>query len=180
MENKRNKKTVGQFQDFNTFVSTFEVAPPAQLTRSVLSYVRAELFPPLWQTLLKLVSSYAVCGFIVLLFCPQFGITLLADRGILYWFPFLGEYGCMFACGALFLGSGAMGANICLNYEEHRRVRPTRIFQFLVFSLVALAIFLLLGAEIPIGLGLIWLAGSVGGATVGSELGWLVKYSTSY
>ena len=148
-------------------------SPPSEtLDRKVSNRVRSLLHPPIALVLGKMTLIYGAVGTGILLICPQFGLTLASGHGLLHWFSLMGPYPCMAACGALFLGSGAVVAGIVLRPEELRMLWPLRLFYFVSFGLLALALFWALGAEIALGLGLAWLVGSVGGEGLAFELGW--------
>lgn len=175
----KNDKGGGKSGEFEEFLSMPEVTPPAKMTEQVMTFVQAKLNPPIGWVIFKLTMIYALTGLIVLLFCPQFGIRLLAEHGLLHWFALLGAYGCELACGAVFLGSGTAVASLILRPEELRRIRPTRFVYFVSFGLLALVIFVGVGAEIVLSLAMAWLVGSIGGEAVAFELCWRLRASTA-
>lgn len=167
------------YSEFQEFMSLQGETPPAQLSKRVLLEVRSKLNPSLLFVLAKVFGIYATTGAVILLVCPQFGLTLAAEHGILHFFSLFGPHICMALCGALFLGSGTAMTSFVLLPEELKKLRPLRVLYFAAFGLLALAIFWLLGANIALGLGIAWLLGSIGGESLAFELGWRWRFGTS-
>lgn len=170
------KEIRGQrLNEYQEFCQASEIAPPGTVSEKILKSVQTQLNPPIWRILAKLSVIYAVVGFLVLLFCPQFGVTVLAEIGMLKWFALLGTYGCMLACGGFFLGAGSLVAGLLLRPEELKRARPLRWFYFLGYGVMALLVFLMVGGEIMLSMGAIWLIGALMGETIAFELTWKLR-----
>jgi hypothetical protein len=108
---------------------------------------------------------------VTLLFCPQFGVTFHAQGDFLYGaFRWLGEYGCMIACGAFFLGATGLSAAIMLRAQEVRVIRKSRGLQWVLLSFLSVGFFLSFQEQeraIPAGLVVAWVAGGIlGGFSV--------------
>ena len=163
-------------KEFLEFMEENGESPPSFLSERILSEIHAKLNPSLFLVLVKVTGIYFITAILILLICPQFGLTLAAEEGIVYFLNFFGPYICTALCGALFLGSGAAMASLLLLPEELRKLRPLRVLYFAVFGMFALAIFWMLGAEIALGLGVAWLLGSISGESVAFELGWRWRF----
>ena len=154
-------------------------APP-RLYDQVRMDLGAKLHPSLRSVLQKLAGIYMVSGFLVLLVCPQFGLTVAAEYGLLRVFSLFGPYPCMALCGALFLGTGSYAASLILLPEELRRIRSSRLLYFGMYGLLALAVFWALGAEIALSLGSVWLLGSVLGENLAYEIGCRLRFGANW
>ena len=76
-------------KEYQEFMISEGVDPPASLSESVHSWVSAKLSPPLWIVLSKVVAIYSGAGLLVLLICPQFGVSLTTSIGLVRWFSLL-------------------------------------------------------------------------------------------
>lgn len=161
--------------EFRQFLSGPSIMPPAKTQSKVMSWVSARLRPALGPTLLKLVTIYAGAGIVVLAFCPQFGLTLLAKHGVLHWLSAFGEFVCSLLCGALFLGTGTAVACIIMTREELVRIRAGRFVYFLALSFLALFVLHGFGAQIVLWLAFFWVIGSIAAELTVFEIGYRLK-----
>ncbi|MCB0419019.1 MAG: hypothetical protein KDD39_15340, partial [Bdellovibrionales bacterium] len=74
----------GVTKEFQEFMSVPGETPPRKLSERVRTEIANRLYPSLALVLAKVTLIYAVTGILVLLVCPQFGLTLAADHGILH------------------------------------------------------------------------------------------------
>ena len=167
-------------KEYHEFMSLPGEAPPPAFAERVRSAIQAKLNPSLLVVLTKTTGLYMIAGLFILLICPQFGLTLAARHGVLHIFSLFGHYPCMALCGALFLGSGTIVTSLVLLPEELRKLRPLRFVYFVVFGLVALATFWILGAEIALGLAVAWLIGSLVGEGIAFEVGCRVRFGMNW
>ena len=114
----------------------------------------------------KLAGLHVVVGFLSLAICNQFGLNPFnTSYSLSEWFMKLaGHNFCMLACGVFFVATTYILANIFLKLEELETVRKYEWLQTGVLSLIPIAGFYFLGAElIGIFVGL-WILGAfIGG-----------------
>ena len=163
--------------DYQSFLAS-STEPPKGLDQLVNSSIQRAFHPPMAWILTMAAAIYLASGIGVLLICPQLGLTLASKGGVMLLFMFLGTYGCMAACGALFLGTGALFTSLLLKPEELLRIRHHRWVLFPTFGLVALAIVIGFGAETLLGLAIAWWIGTWLGESAGFEFGWRLRNLT--
>jgi uncharacterized membrane protein YjfL (UPF0719 family) len=153
----KNKNSNSDFQDF---MSNSDTKAPQALSQNILLNVKNKLNPTKKNVFFKLLAIQAFIGFITMLFCPQFELSLTNNYDIFHYFHrTFGHYGCMAVCGSVFLGSGAIFASMILSKEELFVIKETKyLFNFAISGL-AVGLFLILGAKVYLDLTLIW-AGS--------------------
>ncbi|HLG18842.1 MAG TPA: hypothetical protein VI895_03360 [Bdellovibrionota bacterium] len=161
------------FKEFQEFMTAESMDPPRGLTESLLVKVRADLNPPAWKVFFKLGGIHTIVGSLTLLICPQFGLG--PSLGLMKYLMKLGPHACMFGCGILFLGASALVASLVLRLEEIRVLRKTVLLQFALLGLASIGVFLCLGADVILDLGLVWILGSILGGIATLELGWLIR-----
>lgn len=162
-------------QEFQEFMSAEPITPPENLTQQILARVHSDLNPSAWAVFLKLALIHSVVGTITLLFCPQFGFSLLGGMGLMSLFMKWGEQACMLGCGAVFMASSFIVASITLRIEELRVIRKTELLQASALGLLSLGVFLCAGLGVVVGLGLFWLVGSVLGGILSLEIAWAIR-----
>jgi hypothetical protein len=162
-------------QEFQEFSSADEITPPLKVSRLILSHVETALNPPWWKVLSRLALIQAIVGAVTLLFCPQFGVSLVGGAGLMGIFMRWGEEACMMGCGAVFLGVSALVSSLVLLPEEIKVIRRTGLLQFSVLGLLSISIFVYTGATAIGTLALFWLVGSILGGLTTLELGWLFR-----
>lgn len=168
------------YKEFQNFILASEMKPPDGITDALLSKVRIELNPSSWKVFSKMTFIHAVVGTITLLFCPQFGISLFSDMGLMALFMQFGEIACMFGCGSVFLGGSALVSALILRPEEIKVIRKNRWVQFSILSGFSLGALICLGASVVMTLGVAWFMGSILAGLGSLELGWMlrrIKYS---
>ncbi|MBI3555978.1 MAG: hypothetical protein HY074_06930 [Deltaproteobacteria bacterium] len=161
--------------DFAKFVSAPELAPPARLSVEILGAVRAELNPRASKVFAKLGLIQVFVGALVLAMCPQFGLSILPGMGLMTLFMRFGETACMTGCGAVFLGASGLLGSLVLTREELLVIRRSRFLQAAVMATLASGVFVCLGGEMVISLGLAWVMGALVGGLGSFELGWLLR-----
>ncbi|MEW6058413.1 MAG: hypothetical protein AB1540_17565 [Bdellovibrionota bacterium] len=172
----RKEMTPKQWSDeFQEFMSARETEPPQNLSIGILARIRADLSPAAWLVFSKMALIHSVVGTMVLLFCPQFGITILPGMGLMALFMRFGETACMVGCGAVFLGSSALAASFFLRPEEVKVIRKNKLLQLSSLAMLSIGVFICLGASMVATLGLAWVIGSVVGGLATLELGWIIR-----
>ena len=114
-----------------------------------------------WISGAKIMLAQCLTGAASLLICPQFHLGLTSQKYVMHTFHHsLGPEGCMVACGAIFLGSGALLGMLLLRRDEIQRLRFSFIGSFLFIALFAIFTFIILGAEVYFKEGLWWILGA--------------------
>lgn len=173
--NKDNSDNKVLLKEFSEFITSDSVTAPPNLSNQILGFVSSDLNPSPWKVFTKASLIQAVTGFIVLLFCPQFGLSITGIHGIMHILMQYGEGVCMFGCGALFVGSSLFVSSLVLKAEEVRVLRRNRTLQTALLSLLTIGAFLCLGGEVIGLVTLAWFAGSILGGIGTLELGWTAR-----
>lgn len=164
MKNKRESQSSWN-GDYLDFLSVEPQRPPSILTENLQTVVRKDLHPSVFVILTKLLPIQFFIGLLTLLVCPQFELSFLGNKKI---FHFLlhnfGIYSCMAACGAFFIGSGAMVMSYLLKPEEIKAVRRAAFMHFPLLGLLSLFVFYFTTHQMFFDTAFIWWAGaSLGG-----------------
>ena len=163
-------------QDFHDFLSGKKQGPSEQTSQQVLNLIHRDLEPQHKIIFLKILAIQAFIGALTLLLCPQFNFSLSNNYQVFHFFhKNFGHYGCMAACGSVFLGSGAVFASSLLSYSEIQKIKQTKILYYLTFSGMTVLSFLFIGAEIYLDAALFWMLGASTGGLLSFELGRIVK-----
>ncbi len=163
-------------KDWEEFKNLESNELPKMLERDTKDRVIEMLTPPKHVLFGKLALVQAFIGTLTLLFCPQFKFSLTANDDLYHYFHYtFGHYGCMVACGALFLGSGMIFAGFLLNDDEIRSIRKSRTLFISAISGASLTIFMLIGAEVYLDMALYWIVGTLVGGLLSFETSSLLK-----
>jgi hypothetical protein len=155
-------------KDYQTFLNQTQDRVPTHLYQTIDDLVRRDLLPRHPLVFAKLLAIQAFIGTLTLFFCPQFSLSLTNRHDIFHFFHHnFGEWGCMVACGFLFVGSGALFASILLKKAETHLIVQSKYLYYLAISGIAVLGFLLLGAEVYLDLAMAWMVGGIlSGATL--------------
>ena len=149
-------------KDFHEFAQYKDEKVPQDISEHIKNYVQKELNPSHQQVFIKLISIQAFIGFLTLIFCPQFQISLTNNFDFFHFFHHnFGESICMMICGSIFTGSGALFAAYILQAQEIKKIKESRLLYHISISIIALSTFLVLGSVIYLVLSLYWFIGSV-------------------
>lgn len=166
-------------KEYQTFLESTPVKPSVDMTSFIKKSLHADLNPSAFKVFSKLFIIHFVSGAITLFFCPQLGVTIHPSNNfLLSFFAGFGEYGCMVACGALFLGGTGLVAALLLRTQEIRVIRKTRALQWALLAFLSLGFFLSVReSEHAISLSLIatWVVGALFGGSFTFQLGWIVR-----
>jgi hypothetical protein len=162
-------------KQFSEFLASSEVRPPEVLTEKISGIVRQDLNPAAWRVFTKQGAIQLLVGALVLLFCPQFGINLFPGMGLMALFMRFGEIGCMVGCGSVFLGASSLLGSLVLRPEELKVIRKSRFLQLGTMTLLSGGVFVCLGGEMVVGLGVAWVLGGLLGGIATLELGWRAR-----
>ena len=154
-------------EEFSSFLNAPETLPSRELDLHVLTHVKEKLNPAFSILLFKLSLIHGFIGAITLLFCPQFELSLTANQEMFHIFHRLfGYYGCLAACGCIFLGSGALFASLLLNRDEVRVINSKFYAFFPSLAVLSLGIFFAFGAKLFIDIILAWSLGGIIGSAI--------------
>ncbi|MBY0472137.1 hypothetical protein K2X30_13300 [bacterium] len=162
-------------QEFQEFMGADEAQVPKAVSDSILARVHKDLNPSSWLVFTKLSAIHTVMGFIMLLFCPQFGLGFTNDMGLMALFMRFGDQACMLGCGAVFMSGSALTASLVLRSEEIRVIRKTELLQISSLALLSMGVFICAGVGVVASLGAFWILGSILGGLGTFELGWALR-----
>lgn len=170
----KNNKTDWE-KEFSEFLMTEPVKVPDGISERILNKIHAELNPSAWKVFSKVSLIHFAVGFVTLLFCPQFGISITSQLGVM---PYLMQFGhevCMLGCGAIFVGFSLFAASLSLKPEEIKVLKMNNFLQMLSLTTLSIGFFIAMGGEIVLTLGLIWMAGAILGGLVSLDIGWALR-----
>lgn len=153
--------------EFSEFVKTEGAPVPEQLSKKILNTVYSSLNPSAWIVFLKLLGIHSIVGTLSLAICNQFGLNpFQTNISLSEYFMSFGHSVCMTLCGVLFVGLSATLAALFLRNEEVRVLRKNLLIQVFVLSSASLAVFIAFGAEVALGIGVLWLLGALLGGII--------------
>ena len=163
-------------KDYNDFLQESKQTT-SNLDKSVLEMVHQDLNPSHKIVFFKLTSIQGFIGFITMLFCPQFNLSLTNNFDLFHYFhKTFGHSICMMICGSIFLGSGAVFATYILSQGEVNKIRNSRLLYYMGLSILAISGFMLFGAELYLNLVAFWLMGAIGGGIAVFELSRVMRF----
>lgn len=166
-------------KDYQEFLASGEGSAPQALSKKILDQVSHLLNPSPLKVFAKLSLIHFIVGFVTLLFCPQFGLSLTSSMGLMHYLMPFGQEVCMLGCGAFFIGTSLLIASVILKPEEIRVLRRGKVIQLASLSTLSFGAFIALGADIVVGLGLVWILGAILGGAATLEFGnWFRKVAT--
>ena len=162
--------------NFLDFMNSEGVTPPDGLSNKLLDYVRNDLNPSHKTVFGKLLSIHVFIGFLTLIFCPQFNLSLTNNYELFHYFHHkFGESICMAICGSIFVGSGALLAVYILKAGEVRKIRESRFLYYFSITSIAITTFLLLGVDAYLNLAIFWFIGAYVGGLVLFEVNRVIR-----
>ncbi len=166
-------------EEYRFFVDSPAAPPPDHLTRHFKKSVSREFNPSHSLVFAKLFAIHFISAALTLFFCPQLGFAVHGKSELLFdVFLRLGEYGCMLACGGLFLGATAFTAAFSLRLPEMRAIRNSRGLQWGLLALLSVGFFLSFREQesvLPLGLVLTWVVGALLGGVSVFHFGYWVR-----
>lgn len=169
-----NKKLSWE-RDFTEFLAIKPAQIPNEISQQVIDQIHLELHPSAFTVFGKILIIQFAVGLVTLLFCPQFGVSLTSNNGIMTYLMKYGESVCMLGCGAVFTALSFFVASFALKPEEVRTLKQHEVLQLVSLAVLSLGAFIYIGDEIVLTLGLIWLFGAVIGGVVTLETGWALR-----
>lgn len=164
-------------EDYKDFLNDAHKTPKC-LDESVLHMVHSDLNPSHKVVFIKLALIQGFIGVLTMLFCPQFNLSLTNNYDLFHYFHTnFGHAICMIICGSIFLGTGAIFAASILSKAELNKIHSSAPLYYMGLSIIAVSVFMILGAEVYLNLLTFWLLGAVGGGIAIFELARLVNKS---
>jgi len=159
-------------EDFSDFVRGGEgVKVPDEISSQILKRIHKEMNPSARAVFMKLLAVHGVVGTLSLTVCDQFGISpfntgfSLAD-----YFMKFGHSVCMILCGFLFISLTIFLGRLVLRREELMVLKKNVFVQIPALSALSLGVFMILGAEIVLGIAALWLLGAAIGGFLATRL----------
>lgn len=159
------------FKDFKDFLENESPSPSENINESMISFVRSELDPSHQQVFLKFGLIQGFVGFVTMLFCPQFNMSLTNNYKLFHYFHHnFGEVVCMLFCSTIFIGTGAIFAASILSRDEIRKIRNSRFLYFTALTGMFISLFLIFGAKIYFTMTSYWAIGAIVSGMIFFEL----------
>ena len=166
-----NKIEKEWLEDFKEFVQAEGTPVPKDVSDNILNRILADMNPSAWVVFSKLFGIHLVVGTLSLAVCNQFGLNPFhTNFSLSDYFMKFGHSACMVFCGVLFIGLTIMLGKLFLRREELlvlSRNAPLQVFGLSVFSMVA---FIAFGAEVVLGIGVLWFIGAMVGGVVATKM----------
>lgn len=113
-------KKIDDLSEFALFLRE-NVKPPASVTQKVVAEVSRLLNPSIPRTIFKLFLFHVVGSAVTLLFCPQYGLSLIgSSQGILPHLMRIHPAVCFISCGLLWMVGGQALAYAFFTLDEKR------------------------------------------------------------
>ena len=158
-------------EEFREFVQADGTPVPKELSESILSRVRADLNPSAWMVFAKLLGIHGVVGTFSLGICNQFGLNPFhTNFSLSEYFMKFGHSTCMVLCGVLFIGLTVLLGSLLLRKEELLVLSRNAPLQIFGLSVLSMAAFIGFGAEVVLGIGILWFIGAMVGGLVAAKV----------
>lgn len=157
-------------EEFKDFVQAEGMAVPAEVRENILRQVRADLNPSAWRVFAKMLGIHGVVGTLSLAICNQFGLNPFhTDFSLSEYFMKFGHSTCMVLCGVLFIGFTVVLGSILLRREELLVLSRNAFLQIFGLSVLSMAAFIGFGADIVLGIGILWFVGAMIGGFIAAK-----------
>lgn len=157
--------------DFKEFVHADGTPVPKDVSESILSRIRSDMNPSAWIVFSKIFGIHLFVGTLSLAVCSQFGLNpFRTSFSLSDYFMKFGHSTCMVFCGVLFIGLTVTLGRFILRREELlvlSKNAPLQVFGLSVFSIVA---FIGFGADIVLGIGVLWFLGAMVGGILAAKV----------
>jgi hypothetical protein len=171
---ERNDKRSWE-KDFSEFLGSENNDVPESVSRNILNQIHDELNPSAFKLFGKISAIQLVVGFVTLLFCPQFGVSITSGHGLMPYLMKFGDSVCMVGCGAVFTSLSFFTASLLLRPEEVRKIKQNEILLLASLSTLSLGALICFGGEVIFAMGFAWLFGSILGSALTLEAGWAIR-----
>lgn len=153
--------------EFKEFIQTAGAPVPRDVSENILNRVRADLNPSAWVVFAKLLGIHLVVGTLSLAICSQFGLNPFGTSfSLSEYFMTFGHSTCMVFCGVLFIGLTILLGRLLLQREELFVLSRSAPLQVFGLSVLSLAAFIGFGAEVVLGIGILWFIGAMVGGVM--------------
>lgn len=163
-------------KDYEDFLNN-DTQPSTELTQRVVGKIQKLLNPSQFVVFAKILGIHILIGTLSLAICNQFGLNPFnTEFSLSDWFMKMGGHNiCMVFCGIFFISLSVLASGILLTLEEVAALRRHEFLQTLTLGVVSLGFLILFGAEVALGIGLLWLAGACLGGIAASETLWRIR-----
>ncbi len=160
-------------KEFNEFMECDSATVPRQLSKTILDSIQRDMNPSAWSVFSKLFAVQSIAGTLSLLVCNQFGINpFQTGFSLSNYFMKFGHSTCMLLCGFIFLSVGISASRLFLRNEEFLVIKRNSFLQIFSLSLLFLGIFAIVGAELTITIGVMWMLGALLGGLLSVFIPW--------
>lgn len=158
-------------KNYHDFLNTEDITVPPELSHRVLKLIKKRMQPSVTQIFVKLLILHVPIGILSLYVCDQFGMSPFETNfSLARYFMYFGHSFCMFLCGSFFIGGSILISGFILKPQEVRILRKKSYIQSFFLAGVSYGSFLMFGAEITLGVALVWLLGAILGGIISSEI----------
>lgn len=163
---KNNRTETEWLKDFNEFMELDGVEPPNEASEKILAKTKKLMNPSSWLVFSKLLGVHAIFGTLSLAVCNQFGLNPFnTSLSLSDYFMTFGNSFCMTMCGVIFVSFSLIAAWFVLSKDEFAVLKKNYPIQVFSLSLISLATFVALGAQISLSIAILWVIGAfIGGA----------------
>lgn len=173
--NKNFKQNLNQ--EYTDFISGEEFTPSHESTNNIEALIKQDLQQSLISVLLKLLTIQIFVGLLTMTICPQFSLSFTGHDALFHFFHRnFGMQGCMIACGAFFVGSGAFLSNIFLTGTQLQKIHKFNILAYFCVSFLAVLIFSLFVNNLTQVTTLFWFIGAFVGGISAFEISRKIKF----
>ncbi len=150
-----------ELKEFSLFLKG-NVEPSAAISNTVLTYVNKRLNPSILWTLIKVFLFHVFGSASTLLFCPQYGLSLIgSSQGVMPYLMKIHPAFCFVVCGIIWMVGGQVLSYFFLTLDEKRVLGNYRwgfAFGAIALSLLGFACLGSLTFDLWLGL---WLVGAL-------------------
>jgi hypothetical protein len=158
-------------EEFREFVQAEGLPVPKEISNSILNRVHKDLNPSAWVVFAKLLGIHGVVGTLSLAMCNQFGLNPFhTNLSLSEYFMKFGHSTCMVLCGVLFIGLTVFLGGFILRREELLVLSRNAPLQIFGLSVLSLGAFIGFGAEIVLGIGVLWFVGAMIGGLMMAKI----------
>lgn len=158
-------------EDFKEFLQSEGTPVPHDVTEYIFKRVRTDLNPSAWIVFAKLLGMHVIVGTLSLAICNQFGLNPFhTDFSLSDYFMKLGHSTCMVLCGVLFIGLTIMLGQLVMRREELLVLSKNVLLQIFGLSVLSMAAFIGFGAEVVLGIGILWFLGAMVGGIAATKV----------
>ena len=157
-------------QEFVEFIDTEQIVPDKHLDEAILTRVTSDLQPSLWKIYGKFTLIETTAGLVTLAICPQFGLGVGQHNQFLHdLHSSIQPVFFYLFCGLFFVVLGASVGGLVLNRSEIQAAGKSKYLYFVIYSILAYLVLMMLGAEAFVISSLVWVLGALLGNILGFE-----------